>query len=347
MRRESSPGERDSSVMTAAIASDEPRSHEASTRSRFKIARLSLRDWIRRAGVLLPLALIWIYLAVDVDVFLTTYNLNNLLLQGAVIGVLAFGTTFALLTEQIDLSIGAVAGTSAVGAAYVLVNYGWPWYMGVVAGVGVGFLFGVANGIFSTAFGIPSFITTLATLGIASGISYNLTGGESLYNFPEKFQDIGQGHIFGVRSPIVIALGVLVVLQFVLKRTRFGMSVYSVGDNASAAGLAGIRTMRIKAYAMIISGTCAGIAGVLLAAQLNTANPGFGAATLLPAIAAVVIGGTALTGGVGSVFGTALGVLVIVTLQNGLDLKGVNPFWKEPVIGAVILSVAVLDRRRR
>jgi ribose transport system permease protein len=310
-------------------------------------ARGSLREWLRRGGILVPLALIWLYLTIDVSVFLTSYNINNLLLEGAVIGIMAFGTTFALITEQIDLSLGAVAGMSSVFAGYVMVNMNAHWFIGVVVGVGVGFVAGVVNGVVSTVFRVPSFITTLATLGIATGISLNLTGGQSIFGFPQSFQNIGQGHLGGIRVPIVIALAVLVVLQFVLKRTRLGLSFYSVGDNARAAGLVGIPTQRIKLYAMVISGTGAGLAGVLLAAQLNSANPSFGAATLLPAIAAVVIGGTALTGGVGSVVDTALGVLVIVTLENGLDLKGVNPFWKDPVIGGVILLVAVIDRRRR
>jgi len=314
---------------------------------RQKGIRRFFRGWFRRGGVVLPLALIWIYLSITVPVFLTGYNLNNLLLEGSVIGVMAFGTTFALITEQIDLSIGSIVGMSSVVAAYALVNLHVAWPVAVLAGVGVGLLAGTINGVVSTVVGIPSFITTLAMLGIAQGISLNLTGGQSINNFPPEFQAIGSGTVAGVRVPIVIAVAVLIVLQFVLKRTRLGLAFYSVGDNATAAGLVGIPKQRIKAYAMMISGTCAGLAGVILAAELNTANPEFGAATLLNAIAAVIIGGTALTGGIGSVVDTALGVLVIVTLINGMDLIGVAPFWQAPAIGGVILLVAVLDRRRR
>jgi ribose/xylose/arabinose/galactoside ABC-type transport system permease subunit len=334
--------EADVSTEQRTPAFDQPRVVQTSRRVLGKIG-VSLRG----AGVILPLVLIWVYLTATTPAFFTSYNIKNVLLEGAVVGIMAFGTTFALVTEQIDLSIGSVAGMASVVSAYVMVNQGQSWVIGVLAGIAVGLLAGVANGIASTYFGIPSFIVTLATLGIAQGISLNLTGGASIYNFPTAFTNLGTGQTFGIPNPVWIALGVLIVLQFLLKRTRLGLSFYSVGDNARAADLAGIKTLRIKTYAMIISGTCAGFAGVLLAAELNSANPEFGSAYLLNAIAAVVIGGTALTGGIGSVVDTALGVLVIVTIENGLDLKNIQPFWKEPAIGAVILLVAFLDRRRR
>jgi ribose/xylose/arabinose/galactoside ABC-type transport system permease subunit len=301
----------------------------------------------RSAGVLIPLVALWIALAIASPQFLTVNNFTNLLLQSSVIGVMAFATTFVIITEEIDLSIGAIQGLGAVIAALLMVRHGVAWPLAVAAALAAGVVVGLINGLITTVVGVPSFITTLATLGLVTGITLNLTDGQSVYNFPAAYQWIGQGELLGIKAPVLIAVAVLVLLQFLLRRTTLGLKIYAVGGNKRAAALVGIRPNRVKTIALVLSGAGAALAGVLVSARLNTANPEFGSQDLLNAIAAVVIGGTSLTGGRGSIVDTAFGVLVISTVNNGLDLLGVSPFWKQSAIGAMILLVAILDVRNR
>jgi len=298
---------------------------------------------VRSGGLIVPLAALWLGLAIIAPNFLTVANMLNILIQVAVVGVLAFGSTIVLITEEIDLSIGAVEGLAAVVAGIVIVNIGAPWPMGVAAAIAGGCVVGLLNGLFTVGLGIPSFIVTLATMGIASGVSLQATAGETIYGFPKAYLGIG-GRIFGIPVPIVIAFCVLLTLQFVLQKTRFGLNCFAVGSNSRASVLAGISPKRVKLAALVISGGCAGVAGVIVSAQLGAANGGYGSADLLYAIAAVVIGGTALTGGVGSVIGTGLGVLVIATMSNGLALLNVSPYWQIAAVGAIILAAAIADR---
>jgi len=295
-------------------------------------------------GALVPLLILWIALSFASPYFLTKVNIFNVFLQAAIIGVLAFGSTVALISGEIDLSIGALEGFTAVIAALVLVKLGLPWPLGVVAAIGCGTLIGLANGLITTQIGVPSFIATLATLGMTSGLALRITGGNSIYGFPAAYLETGRGRILGLPVSALLAAAVLVVLWLALRFTRLGLHFYAVGGNRAAAAETGINPRRIKTIALTISGTCAGVAGVLISARLNAANGNFGQFDLLDAIAAVVIGGTALTGGVGSLIGTLFGVLIIVTIRNGLDLLGVSPFWQTSAVGAMILVAAVLHR---
>jgi ribose transport system permease protein len=295
-------------------------------------------------GALVPLLVLWIALSFSSPYFLTKINILNVFLQAAIVGVLAFGSTVALISGEIDLSIGALEGFTAVIAALVLVTLGLPWPLGVLAAVGCGTLIGLVNGLITTQIGIPSFIATLSTLGMASGVALRITGGNSIYGFPPAYLEIGRGRILGLPISALLAGLVLLALWLTLRFTRLGLHFYAVGGNSAAAAEIGINPRRIKTIALTISGGCAGIAGVLISARLNAANGNFGQFDLLDAIAAVVIGGTALTGGVVSLIGTLFGVLIIVTIRNGLDLLGVSPFWQTAAVGAMILIAAVLHR---
>jgi ribose transport system permease protein len=302
---------------------------------------------VRATGIFLPLVAMWLILSLVAPNFLTLFNINNVLLEAAVIALMAFGSTIVLITAEIDLSVGAVVGASGVFAAYLMVNLGLAWSLAVVLALAAGVLVGLFNGFFTTVFNIPSFITTLATLGILTGASLTLTNGATVTGFPSTFQKLGLGEIGGVRAATIVAIVTLIVLQFVLKMTRLGSAFYSVGDNAEAARRAGISSLRVKTYALMICALCSAMAGLIQIAEVNAANGTYGADQLLNAIAAVVIGGTLLSGGVGSVLDTALGVLVIVTITNGLDLLNVNPYWQQAVVGVAILLAVMLDRRNR
>jgi ribose/xylose/arabinose/galactoside ABC-type transport system permease subunit len=309
------------------------------------IARLT--GLLRTSGIVGPLVLLWIALAIATPRFLSPINLSNLSVQFAIIGALAIGTTAVIVCREIDLSIGATEGFSAVIAALAAVNLALPWPLAVLAAIGAGALVGSFNGLMVTKVGVPSFVVTLGTLGIVGGIALVLTDGQSIYGFPDAYQWLGQGSLFGIRAPILSCGLLLIVMHFVMRHTTLGLAFYAVGGNDKAAGLVGISTDRTRFLALAISGASAGLAGVLVSARLNAANPTLGALDLLDAIAAVVIGGAALTGGVGSILGTAAGVLLIVTIRNGLNLLGVNPFWQQTAIGSMIIVAAVIDHFSR
>lgn len=313
------------------------------------------RPWLRQSqralghntGVVIPLILLWIALAIAAPRFLTLVNISNLSVQFAIIGTLAIGTTAIIICREIDLSIGAVEGFCAVAAAIVAVKLEAPWPIAVLAAVLAGGIIGGLNGWLVTRIGIPSFVATLGVLGIVSGSALVISGGQTLYGFPEAYQWIGQGSLFGVRAPVIFCFVLLLVMHFILRHTTVGLGFYAVGGNDKAADLVGISVTRTKFIAFAISGACAGVAGVINSARLDSANPTLGTLDLLDAIAAVVIGGASLTGGSGTILGTAAGVLLIVTIRNGLTLLGVNPFFQQTIVGAIIIVAAVLGQLSR
>jgi ribose/xylose/arabinose/galactoside ABC-type transport system permease subunit len=296
------------------------------------------------SAVALPLGVLWGVLTFASPVFMTRQNVSNIFLQSTVVGILALGTTVVLLCEDIDLSIGSMEGMGSVIAAITIIHWGLPWPLGVAAAVGVGILVGCVNGAVTAYAKIPAFITTLGTLGILSGLALRATAGQSIYGFPSSYQWLGQGEILHISAPVIITVALFGLTYFGLRFTTLGWHIYATGGNRVAASLVGIRTTKVRIIAFAFSGCMAGFAGVIVSARLNSGDPNFGTLDLLQALAAVVIGGTALTGGRGSVVGTGLGVLLIVTIQNGLNLLGVSPFWTTAVIGAMIVFSAILGR---
>ncbi len=295
-------------------------------------------------GVAVPLILLWIGLALSAPRFLSLVNISNLSVQFAIIGVLAIGTTAIIICREIDLSIGAVEGCCAVIAAIVAVKAELAWPLAVAAAIVVGGLIGLFNGWLVTQIRIPSFVATLGVLGIVSGGALVISGGQTIYGFPDAYQWIGQGALFRLRAPMLICLALLAIMHFTLRHTKTGLGFYAVGGNQRAADLVGISVSRVKKMAFVISGGCAGLAGVMNSARLDSANPTLGTLDLLDAIAAVVIGGASLTGGAGTIPGTAAGVLLIVTIRNGLTLLGVNPFFQQTIVGAIIIFAAILGQ---
>jgi len=216
--------------------------------------------------------------------------------------------------------------------------------MGLLAGLGAGAAAGLINGLLVTKVNMPSFIATLASLSILSGLTLYLTKGNPVGISSDAFRLIGTGHILGVPVPIWILLVCAVVFGILLARSRFGRQVYATGDNFEAAHLSGMPVTRVKVAAFVISGVLAGIAGFILAARLGTAQPSAGKGLELTAIAAVIIGGTSLLGGRGAVVGTVIGALLLGTIDNGLNLLDVSPFLQDVVKGAVILFAVFIDR---
>lgn len=294
---------------------------------------------LRAAWMLLAVCVI---LAIASPVFATSANLLNVALATSVTALLAAGQTFVIILAEIDLSVGAILGFSAAITAMVLRHHST--ITGIVVGLAVGAAAGLVNGLLVTKTRMPSFIATLATLSILSGLALQLTQGNPVSVTDYNFQNIGQARIAGIPTPVWIMIVVFVIFGILLARTRFGRYAYATGDNAEAAKLSGISVDRVKILAFVISGALAALAGFIVTARLSTAEPTAGTGLELEAIAAVIIGGTSLAGGRGDLLGTIVGALILGVIDNGMNLLNVNPFLQDVVKGVVILFAVLLDR---
>jgi ribose/xylose/arabinose/galactoside ABC-type transport system permease subunit len=300
----------------------------------------------RRAGVLAVLVLLVVAASFLSDRFLTTANLLNVLRQVAIVGILAIGMTFVILTRGIDLSVGSILGISVVIYAGYMDSHGMA--VAIPLGLAAAVAAGVANGIGVAYAGIPPFIMTLGMLSFVRGIAFIYTGGTPIPILSEAFYDLGNGYLLGIPIPSLILIGILLVSAGVLSLTPFGRSVYAIGSNEEAAKLSGVpvRPYLVAVYA--ISGGVSGLAGLVYASQLSIGTPIAGQGYELDAIAAVVVGGTSLFGGVGGVAGTFLGTLIIGVLANILNLTGVDPFVQQLFKGAlIVLAVYIMSNRAR
>jgi ribose/xylose/arabinose/galactoside ABC-type transport system permease subunit len=292
--------------------------------------------------------------------FLAPGNLLNVLRQIAVNAILATGQTFVIITAGIDLSVGSLVALTGVLMAGTLGGIHTAWLamiVAVIVGIGVGGAAGAVNGAPVVKFGLPPFITTLAMMLMARGLAFMYTNGAPIEIDNSAFDNLGTGllfptlgrlvHIPGIPVPVVIMLAAVVAASYVLGQTRFGRYVYAIGGNEEAARLSGIAVGRVKLGVYVISGALAGLASLLLAARLNSGIPQSGLGYELQAIAAVVVGGTSLMGGRGSIGGTFVGALLIGVLYNVMNLLNVQSYAQEVVLGAVILVAVLLDELRK
>ncbi|MFF5211825.1 ABC transporter permease [Streptosporangium sp. NPDC000396] len=301
-----------------------------------------LKSVASRLRAVWMLLLVGVVLSVASPVFLTPTNLLNVALATSVAALLAAGQTYVIILAEIDLSVGTTLGFSSVVTAMTLRDHGL--LPALVAGLATGAAVGLVNGLLVTKTRMPSFIATLATMSVLGGLTLQVTSGNPVPVTDYDFQGIGQAAFAGVPVPVWIMLVAFAVFGFVLARTRFGRYVYATGDNAEAARLSGIRIHRIKILAFVISGLLASVAGFIITARLSTAQPTAGSGLELAAIAAVIIGGTSLAGGRGSLLGTLVGALVLGVIDNGMNLLDVSPFLQNVVKGLVILLAVFLDR---
>jgi sugar transport system permease protein len=314
---------------------------EAATRSRHAAAFGASREFLGRSGLLLALIILFVVLAVWAPNFLTTTNLLNVLRQAAFVGIIAFGMTLVIIGGEIDISVGSAVALSSALLGVLHVNEGWPLELAVLAVIAEGTIVGLAAGFLRARFDVPSFIVTLALFISLRGVALWITNAFPISIPSESFDFWGAGYIFEIPVPALIMLLAFVVFWFISTRTVFGRSVYAVGGNADAARLSGIPVERIRIILLGITGCLAAVTGVLLSSRLASGNANIAVGLEFDVIAAVIIGGTVLFGGRGSMFGTLLGVLFISILSNGLVLLGVNPFAQEVARGAIVL-VAVL-----
>jgi ribose transport system permease protein len=299
-----------------------------------------IRRFLSSYGIFIALAVECLVLALTTETFFSRENVMNVLRQNAFTAILAAGMSFAILTGGIDLSVGSVVALSGILCADVLVH-GWGLVAGVGAGLAVGFVVGCVNGLTVTKVGIPPFIVTLAMMQVARGAAYKYTDARTISGLPASFAGLSYGLV-----PVAIMAAVFALAWLLLMRTPQGRHIYATGGNRDAAWLAGIRVNRVLFSVYVLCGTCAGLAGVLVASRLNAGYPKAGEFYELDAVTAVVVGGTSLFGGRGSIWGTLAGAFFIGILNNGLNLFHVETYDQLMVKGAVLLAAASLDRWR-
>ncbi len=312
------------------------------TRTRSSALRGRAGQLARQAGLLAVIVVLVVGFGVARPFFFDGGNLINILLQAAVVGILALGQTFVLLTGGIDLSIGSVVAVAAVCSG--LLSHSLPAPLAVVGGLVAGALCGLANGVLITATRITPFIVTLGTMSIFAGLALIITGGRAVYGIPVPFANILAGGVGPVPIPVVLLILLTALSAIVLKYTRLGEYLIAIGGNSEVARLAGIAVGRRTAAAYVIAGASAGLAGAILTARLGAADPTLGGDLLLTAIAATVMGGTKLAGGEGSMVGAALGAVLIATLTAGLTTLNVQAFYQQVAVGAVIILAILIDQ---
>ncbi len=295
----------------------------------------------QKYGLVIVFLTLCLGLSLLTDRFLTVNNVIIILRQSTINGIIAIGMTYVILTAGIDLSVGSILALTGVVTASLLQSEGMPVAIAIVAGLTLGAVLGLANGAIITQFKVPPFVTTLGMMTIARGLALTFTEGRPVTGLPDGFRAIGTGSLGPVPMPVLIAAAAFLLGYVVLNHTAIGEYVFALGNNPVAARYAGINTNIYIIFVYIVAGILAALAGMILIARLNSAQPTAGLAYEFDAIAAVVVGGTSFAGGEGSLWGTLLGVLVIAVLNNGLNLLNVSSFY-QPVVTGVVIALALL-----
>lgn len=295
---------------------------------------------------LIGLVLLCIVITIVTPNFLSVSNITNVFTQVSVNAIIAIGMTFVILTGGIDLSVGSTLAISGAVGASIVKSTGNVFLAIVVAAV-IGIVVGLINGLLVSKGKLQAFIVTLATMTIFRGATLVFTDGTPISKLPENFVKIGNGKIGFMPIPVIITVIIAIIAVYVLSQTRFGRYLYALGGNEDASRLSGINTDKIKTLVYVVSGFASAIAGVIITSRIGSASPNAGTGFELDAIAAVVIGGTSLAGGEGTITGTLIGALIIGVLNNGLNLMNVSPFYQSIVKGLVILIAVLLDKKSR
>lgn len=299
-------------------------------------------------GPLIGLLALCIFLSVSTDTFLSVRNGLNILDQITVLGIMAVGMTFVILIGGIDLSVGSVLALSMMVMGWAANVAGLPMGLAIILALAVSAVSGLMVGLLITAFQVPAFIATLAMMSAARGVANMITDGQQIVGFPDWFTMLAIDRHFGVLTATVFLMLAVVLLSWIFLQYRSeGRMVYAVGGNPEVARLAGIKVNLVTIGVYVLCAVLAGLAGIVLAARLDSVQPSSGFGYELDTIAAVVIGGTSLTGGAGGIGGTLIGVLIIGVLRNGLNLLNVSPFLQQVIIGIVIVLAVGAETVRR
>lgn len=313
------------------------------TRSRRRLTLSTLRG----STLLLVLAALVVVFSLQSQLFFTYGNFVSILQACVVVGLLALGLTVVVLTGGIDLSFASVMALTSVTAGAINVSLGMPAVVAVIVALVVGAAFGALNGLLVAITRLQPFVVTLGTYSIALSLSLAVSGGGPIQGLSEDFTDLTAFRVAGIPTAVFVLALIVAVLWVATRKTRWGRFVYATGGNESAARLAGVRIKRIKFSAYVLRGLTAAVAGVLNTSTLQVAQPQPGFNLLLTGVAAVVVGGASLTGGVGSIGGTVVGVVLLAVLSNGLNVLTVAPFWQNLVLGVVIIGAVLLNETVR
>ncbi len=275
--------------------------------------------------------------------FLTPFNITTLLRQLAFVGIVSIGQGFLLLLGDIDASVGAIAGLGAVIAAMFTVNFGMHPVLGIVIGFAAGAILGGFNGFLITAFGLSPLVLTIGMLTTYSGLNLAISRGKTITGYPEYITQLGQGTFLGIPIPTIFWLAVFGTIWFITKRTVFGRNMYAIGNSPEAARMVGINSRRVRIVAYAITGSLASLAGILMSLRIASAQPSIGNIWLLPSIAAPVIGGIAITGGVGTITGALVGGAIMAVVTNIVVLGGVNLYWQQVINGGIVVLAIIVD----
>lgn len=297
-------------------------------------------------GILIVLVAIIIMVSIAKPVFLSEENLVNIFRSTSFVYIIGIAMTFVLITGGFDLSVGAVMAMGGILASMAIkegISIPIGIMIGLLFGVGIGFL----NGLFIVKLNIPPLIVTLGMMYICQSLILIVTTGKAIYPLPDEFKVLGQGRIGIIPNVFMIAIVLTVIAVIVLRSTPYGRSVYSVGGNREAARLSGINIHRIMISVYVLTGTSAALAGILMAARLNSAQPTAGSGYELTVIAAVIIGGTSMFGGSGNVIGTFIGAFLMMVIETSMLLLKISPYWQNLVVGIIIIFAVGLDQYRR
>lgn len=329
-------------TMEKALGSDQNTMPKTRDENMFsKIKDMGFAEIYRKYGTILIFIGIFVLASLLSETFLTAGNLTNVLRQVVVVSLLACGVTFIIILGHIDVSLGSVVALTGTVAASVM-SMTQNILLAVLAGIAAGIVTGVINGFVITRFRIPSFIMTLAMTTVARGAVLLYTAGVPVTNLGD-FQVIGQGSIGPIPISVLILLAVLLISWILLNRTKFGRHVYAVGGNLRAAVASGINTDKVIKRAFIFNGILAAIGGIVLMSRINSGQPAAGVGYEFDAITAVVVGGTSLMGGTGTITGTIIGAMIIGVINNLLNLMNVSSYWQQIIKGLIIAVAVILD----
>ena len=307
-----------------------------------KKGNISVVEFYSKFGIVLIFVILFVLMSIINHNFISGVNLRNVVRQVVVITILACGEQLMLIWGLVALSPGRVLAFAGTLSAYCMMRTG-NLFLALVVGLACGLLFGVINGALITAFDIPPFIATLASMQMADGAIMAFTGGQNYSNLPASFNFLGQGYIGFIPFPVVIMIIVLFITYIILAWTPVGRALYAIGGNQAAALASGIRVKRAKFFACAFGGVCTGLAGILLMARMSSGQPAAGEGMEMDAITAVIVGGTSMSGGVGNILNTIVGALIIGIIKNFMNLQNINSSFQDIVLGILICVAVIID----
>lgn len=300
----------------------------------------------KETGILIILVILSILIQFYNPIFLTFSNLMDILRNTSYTLIIAIGMTFVLIARGLDLSVGSVLAISGLVSAISMVN-GIPVIVSCVIGLCVGAMFGCVNAFSIVKLRIPAMIATLGSMYMARGLVLVMTKGQPVYPLPESFVLFGQGSVLGIPTVVVLAIVLSIIAHLILKNTTYGRKVYAIGGNPETASFAGINVSRITVSVYIWCGALAALSGIMTAARMGSGQPSVGDGMEMTVITAVIIGGTSLSGGAGTILGTVFGALLMNVLSSGMNLVGVSAYWQQFVMGLIIVIAVALDQYQR